>query len=81
MAHPLMHEWKKSACLVLTAVMLFATCTQRAYAQADQATQLQQLQMKLEQMEKQMQELKQQISSMQPQPQPSQQPPAPPTKS
>jgi len=59
-------------------VMLFALCPQRTYAQADQGTQLQQLQLKLEQMEKQMQELKQQISSMQQQPQ---KPPAPPTKS
>jgi len=63
---------RKSAGLVLAVTMLFSVCAQRAYAQADQGTQLQQMQTKLEQMEKQMQELKQQISSMQ-----QQQPPKP----
>jgi len=78
MAHPLIGEWRKSAGSALAVAMLFAVCPQRAYAQADQGTQLQQLQTKLEQMEKQMQELKQEISSMRQQPQI---PPAPPTKS
>ncbi len=69
MTHALIREWSKSVGFLLAAAMLSGMFVQRANAQADQGTQLQQLQTKLEQMEQQMQELKQQISSMQQQPQ------------
>lgn len=78
MTRPRRLEWWKSAGFALATVILASCFAQRASAQTDQGTQLQQLQIKLEQMEKQMQELKQQISSMQQQPQ---KPPAPPSKS
>lgn len=79
MTHARIRDWRKSAGFVLAVAMLPAVCAQHVHAQADQATQLQQLQTNLQQMENEMQELKQQISSMQQQSQP-QKPSAPPTK-